>query len=68
MRLKFWLYYYHYNRITVNNNYFSLGVQLNVPFPFSVESRRQNVLSESRLFQVKLEREVHARTLEALNS
>ncbi|GEM_PF-1721699 len=68
VRLKLWLYYYYYNRVVTTNNFFSMGVQINIPFPFSLQSRREIKKAESELFRTKFERMVHANVLEAMNS
>ncbi len=68
IRLKLWLYHYHYNRIKKTNNFFSLGVQLNIPFPMSIQSRKEIKEAEESLFEVKYNREIHANVLEVTNA
>lgn len=69
VRLRLWLYYYYYNRGgEERDKFFSLGVQLSLPFPFSLKRRRELVKVQQNLFNAKFSRLVHADVLETMNS
>ncbi len=68
VRLKVWLYHYYYNRLTSRESFFSLGAQINIPFPFSLQERKELTEAQQKLFEAKYDRKIHAYVLEALNA
>jgi len=67
VRLKTWLYYYYYDRVYAVNDFFSLGVQVNIPFPFGFENRRILKKTEEKEFKAKYQRIIHENILESMN-